>query len=77
MKRKATEPMSNEESGKALDEWAERIAALEPDVAAGVASYAKRLAGDTRLAKADRQFAAAQADAIRRAIRRAKAGKII
>ena len=63
------------ETGKALDEWADRIAALEADVAAGVASYAKGLAGDKRLAKADRQFAAAQADAIRRAVRRAKAGK--
>ncbi len=63
------------ETGKALDEWADRIAALEADVAAGVASYAKRLAGDKRLGKPDRQFAAAQADAIRRAVRRAKAGK--
>lgn len=67
--------MSNSDPGKALDDWADRIAALEPAVSAGMASYAKRLAGDKRLAKADRQFAAAQADAIRRAIRRAKAGK--
>lgn len=75
MNRKATDPMSDESSGKALDDWADRIAALEPEVSAGMASYAKRLAGDKRLAKADRQFATAQADALRRAIRRAKAGK--
>lgn len=57
----------------ALDAWADKIAALESDVAAGVAAYAGRLAADRRLTKDDRQFAAAQADAIRRAVRRAKA----
>ncbi len=58
---------------EALDDWADRIASLEPTVAAGVAEYAKRLAADRRLSKPDRQFAEAQADAVRRAIRRAKA----
>jgi hypothetical protein len=67
--------MTNSDTGKALDDWADQIAALEPEVSAGLASYAKRLAGDKRLAKADRLFATAQADAIRRAIRRAKADK--
>jgi hypothetical protein len=58
------------EAQAALDAWADKIAALEPDVAAGVAAYAGRLASDRRLAKDDRRFAAAQADAIRRALRR-------
>ena len=61
------------EAQAALDEWADKIAALKPDVAAGVAAYAGRLASDRRLSADDRQFAAAQADAIRRALRRAKA----
>lgn len=61
------------EAQAALDAWADKIAALEADVAAGVAAYAGRLASDRRLSADDRQFAAAQADAIRRALRRAKA----
>ncbi|HUY36723.1 MAG TPA: hypothetical protein VMV69_28575 [Pirellulales bacterium] len=56
-----------------LDEWADKIAALEPDVPAAVARYALRLASDRRLPKDDRDFAKAQADAVRRAVRRAKA----
>lgn len=54
-------------------EWADRIVALEPDVSAGVAAYALRMAADRRLPAADRQFAKSQAEAIRRALRRAKA----
>lgn len=61
-----------EDTKAALDAWADSVAALEPDLAAGVASYANRLAADPRLAKADRDFAKAQAEAIRRALRRAK-----
>jgi hypothetical protein len=57
----------------ALDAWAEQIAGLEADVAAGVAAYSKRLAADRRLSAEDRKFAAAQADAIRRALRRIRA----
>lgn len=57
---------------QALDAWADKIASLEPAVAAGVMSYAGRLASDRRLPADDRRFAAAQANAIRRAIRRAK-----
>lgn len=64
---------NNLDTQAALDAWADKIAALESDVAAGVAAYAGRLAADRRLTKDDRQFAAAQADAIRRALRRAKA----
>jgi len=60
------------EAQAALDAWADKIAALEPDVAAGVARYAARLAADRRLGKADRDLATAQVDAIRRAVRRAK-----
>ena len=61
------------EAPASLDAWADKIAALEPDVAAGVARYAARLAADRRLGKADRDLATAQADAVRRAVRRAKA----
>lgn len=61
------------EAQLALDTWADKIAALEADVAASVVAYAGRLADDRRLAKDDRRFAAAQADAIKRALRRAKA----
>lgn len=60
---------------KALDDWADQIAALEPEVVDGVVSSAKRLAGDKRLKQADRDFAQAQVDAIRRAVRRAKSGR--
>ncbi len=60
------------EAQAALDAWADSIAALEPDVAAGVAAYAGRLASDRRLSADDRHFAAEQANAIRRALRRAK-----
>lgn len=66
---KATETMS--ESREALDEWADKVAALEPEVSNGIAAYAKRLAADRRLRKADREFAEAQVKAIRRAVRRA------
>lgn len=59
-----------DEPQQALDDWADRIAALEPDVVAGVATQAKRLAADRRLPAADRRFAKAQADAIARAVRR-------
>lgn len=61
------------EAMAALDAWADQIVKLESDVAAGVAAYSKRLASDRRLSAEDRQFATAQADAIRRAIRRKKA----
>jgi hypothetical protein len=36
------------EAQAALDAWADKIAALEPDVAAGVAAYAGRLATQPR-----------------------------
>lgn len=64
-----------DETPKALGDWADQIAALEPEVVDGVVSSAKRLAGDKRLRKADRDFAQAQVDAIRRAVRRAKRGR--
>lgn len=66
-----TKPIDRETKA-ALNGWADKIAALEPEVAAGVAAYAGRLAADRRLSADDRQFAAAQADAVRRAVRRAK-----
>ncbi len=66
--KKKTDP----EALAALDAWADKIAALEPDVAAGVAAWATTLATDRRLSKVDRDFAQAQLDAVRRALRRAK-----
>ena len=65
-----------DETLAALDAWADQIAGLEGDVAAGVAAYSKRLAADRRLSADDRKFAAAQADAIRRALRRIRAKKV-
>jgi hypothetical protein len=59
------------DTAKALDAWADQI--VEADSTAAVVAHAKRLAADRRLAKADRQFAHTQIDAVRRAIRRAKA----
>jgi len=59
-----------------LDAWADKVAVREPDIAAGLAAYAACLAADRRLAKHDREFAAAQAEAIWRALRRAKANTL-
>ena len=66
-----TKPVDTE-AQVALDAWADKIADLEAEVAAGVAAYAAGLAADRRLAADDRRFAAAQADAIWRALRRAR-----
>jgi hypothetical protein len=65
---KPTDP----EAQAAMDEWADKIAALEADVAAGVMALASRMASDRRLAADDRRFAKSQADAVRRALRRTK-----
>lgn len=70
MKQSKRKPTHQEESP--LDQWAKQIATLEPEVAAGVVKYAKRLAADRRLAKGDRDFALAQAKAVAQAIRRAR-----
>ena len=64
-----------DETLHALHDWADKIAALEPEVVDGVVSSSKRLAGDNRLRQADRDFAQAQVDAIRRAARRAKSSR--
>ena len=64
-------PKTIEQGAQAVvDAWADRIAAMGPDVAAGIATCAACLAADRQLAKHDRKFAAAQADAIWRALRR-------
>ena len=65
----------NEDGSQAMDDWAEKVAALEPEVADGILSLTRRLAGDKRLRQADRDFAQAQVDAICRAVRRAKRGR--
>ena len=52
-----------------LDAWANQIARLEPEVAQRVIEYARRIAS-TRLPKGDREFAEAQARAVKRALRR-------
>ena len=67
--KRTTDP----EAQAALDEWAAKVAALEPEVIRATIAYASRLAADRRLSTDDRRFAAAQADAVRRAMRRAKA----
>ena len=64
-----------DETPQALDDWADKIAALEPELVNGIQSLAKRLASDKRLRQADRDFAQSQADAIRRAVRRARSGR--
>ena len=65
-----------DENQQAIDEWAEQIANLKPEVVKGVVMYAERLATDGRLSQADRNFAKAQADAVRRATRRLKSRAI-
>lgn len=70
MKRETSNP---DESRAAMDEWADKIAALEADVSRGVMAWASRMASDRRLSVDDRRFAKSQADAVRRALRRAKA----
>lgn len=70
MKRETSNP---DESRAAMDEWADKIAALEADVSRGVMALASRMASDRRLSVDDRRFAKSQADAVRRALRRAKA----
>ena len=64
-----------DETPQAMDDWADKIAALESEVVDGIVSSAKRLAGDKRLRQADRDFAQGQVDAIRQAVRRAKSGR--
>lgn len=63
--------MSNDSKGD-IDEWADKIAALEADVRDGILAKANRMAANRRLRKADRDFAHAQVEAISRAIARAK-----
>ena len=65
----------DDESQQALDPWADQIAALEPEVRNGILARALRMAASRRLRKADREFAQAQAEAIGRALMRAKSGK--
>ena len=65
----------DDQTRQALDEWADQVAALEPAVRKGIIASVERLAGNRRLEKADRDFAKAQADSIRGAIRRADADK--
>lgn len=57
-------------AAQALAEWAEQIAGLEVEAARKVADYARGLADNPHLAKSDREFAAAQAEAIRKAMQR-------
>lgn len=64
---------NTDESKAVMDEWADKIAALEADVSRGVMALALRMASDRRLSADDRRFAQSQADAVRRALRRAKA----
>ena len=59
---------------QALGAWADQIAALEPAVRKALVASIGRLANNRRLDKADRDFAKAQVDAIRRAVRRADVG---
>lgn len=59
-----------DDTEQTLDEWANRIAALEPEVRDGIMAQVQRLASDRRLPKIDREFAKSQADAIRRALKR-------
>jgi len=63
--------MDNEEL-QALQLWVAEVASLEPAVREGIAAYASRLAADKRLRQADREFAQAQADAIRRGLSRSR-----
>ena len=60
------------EPGESLDVWATKIAALEADVARGVINHAQGIAGDRCVPKADRNFAQAQAEAVKRAMAKAK-----
>ncbi len=64
--------MPTPEPGEPLDVWAAKIAHLEPDVASGVIEYAQRIAQSARVPKADRDIAQAQAEAVKRAIAKAK-----
>lgn len=57
---------------KSLDEWADQIASLEPEVRDCIVVRALRMAANRRLRKADRDSAEAQADAIGRALVRRK-----
>jgi hypothetical protein len=59
----------------ALDDWAAQIAGLDPSTRKEILAAISRLAENRRLNKLDRDFAQAQVDAIRRALRRAGAGK--
>ena len=70
-KRNLTTP----EPGEPLGVWAAKIADLEPDLARGVIEYALGIACNRRVPKADRDFAHAQADAVKRAIAKAKRSK--
>ena len=75
MRTPKRQPLPEPEPGEPLDLWAAKIAALEPDVARGVVEYAQRIADNARVPKADRDLAQAQADAVKRAVAKAKRSK--
>ena len=58
------------EPGEPLEAWAARIATLEPEVAASVIAYSRRIAADHQAPKADREFSKAQAQAVEQAVAR-------
>jgi hypothetical protein len=58
------------ESKAALDLWADQIVGLEPGIPAAVARFSQQIADNRKVPKSDRQFAQAQVEAIRRAVRR-------
>jgi hypothetical protein len=64
-----------DDAAEAIDEWADEIAALEPEVREGIMARALRLAANRRLLQVDREFAQAQAEAIGRALVRGKSRK--
>lgn len=62
----------NEDERQDMDDWADKIVSLEPDVIKGVLQFAQRLAIDQRLSQADRDFAQFQVESIKKARRRKK-----
>ncbi len=65
----------DEDRQRSLDEWADQIASLEPEVRDSILARALRMAANRRLRKDDREFARAQAEAIGRAVVRMKSRK--
>lgn len=53
-----------------LDAWADALATMAPNAVDEMRTVAKRLANNTRLSSADREFAKSQLAAIQRATRR-------